>query len=141
MQYRKTETGYILRLLHGEALPETILAFAKEKGVRGATFTILGAVVDPELGFYHLETRAYSWKRFSGDFEIASGVGNIALVDDEPFLHLHVAISDEEFRAYGGHLKNGKAGATCEVALTVFSEPLVREMDDAVGLRLWRLDP
>jgi uncharacterized protein len=139
MKTRKTPHGYLVRVEHGENIAGALLAFAATEHIKGATITLLGACIDPELGFYDMEKREYTWKRFAGEFEIASGVGNLTLVDGVPFLHLHVVLSDKEFRALGGHWRAGRAGATVEVTIHTTDEPLTREMNDAVGLKLWKL--
>ena len=139
MYIRKTEHGYLLRLITGEELVSKLMEFFIEQKLQAATFTAIGATTEITLGFYSLTKKEYHWKEFSGEFEIASGVGNISTFEGKPVVHMHTSISDEEMRAFGGHVKKLVVGATCEVVLTTYAEPLERKADAAVGLNLWGL--
>jgi predicted DNA-binding protein with PD1-like motif len=127
-----------MRLERGEELI-TALVDLTHGSERTFSFTVIGATTDVELGFYHLEKKEYSWKRFVGEFEVVGGVGNSALFGNEPFVHLHATIADEDFRAYGGHVRKLIVGATCEVSVVFHEEPLRRERDEEIGLNLWDL--
>ena len=139
MYIRKTEHGYLLRLVTGEELVAQLIEFFIEQELQAATFTAIGATTEITLGFYSLGKKEYHWKEFSGEFEIMGGVGNISTFEGKPVVHMHTSISDEEMKAFGGHVKRLVVGATCEVVLQVYAEQLVREADAAVGLNLWGL--
>lgn len=101
------------------------------------TFTIIGAVSHIELGYYTLAEKQYHWKTFDGEFEILSGVGNIALHDGKPMIHLHGAFSGTDFAAFGGHVRNAIVAASAEVMAVAGEGTLERKFDEASGLNLW----
>lgn len=140
MNATQKEKGiHCLRFDRGDEVYSGITEYCKELQVTNATVSAIGALAGVELGFYYISQKEYAWKTFSEDHELVSGTGNITLKDGMPFLHMHVVISDKEFRAYGGHFKKGFAGATCEVIIAeiVSDSPLARKMDEGIGLALW----
>ena len=52
-----------------------------------------------------------------GEFELTSLVGNITIKNGNPFVHIHVNVSDEACNAYGGHLFSGTITATGELII------------------------
>lgn len=131
------ETGaYILRLYRGEAVHETIAAFCASQSISTAWFTALGAIESIELGYYSLEEKSYFWKEYAAPHEVVTMVGNVALVDGAPFLHIHTTISDDENTTYGGHLKAATVAVTLEVQLTAYDTSIERTFDEFTGLKL-----
>lgn len=136
MQFRKTEEGYLLRLLKNEKLLETLTKFCTEQTIHAATFSGVGAVVDAELGFYHLEQKQYHFQKIEQPMEIVSLLGNVSLVDNNPFLHSHIMLGKEDLTCMGGHLKEATVGATCEIFLSPLQEKIERVYDAEIGLKL-----
>ncbi len=128
--------SYILRLHRGELVHETIQTFCVEKGITSGWFTGLGAIEDIQLGYYSLEEKSYYWKEYQDPHEVVTLVGNVALVDGAPFLHIHTTISNDENVAIGGHLKSAIVAVTLEVQFTAYEETLERVYDEVTGLKL-----
>jgi len=139
MQHRKTGTGYFLRMDRGEEVVATLEAFLAEAGVTFASLRAVGALDEVELGFFDASSRSYRRRKFSGGFEIAGLAGNVSLVDRRPFPHLHVTLSDSEYRVVGGHLFRGRVSVTCEMEVAVHEGEVERRSDDETGLKLMRL--
>lgn len=139
MEWKPVREGFLIRFHHGDDIVAGLLEFAREHGIVGAWVNALGAIEDPELGYFHLETRAYTRQVFPGDWEITAIVGNLGRLNGEPALHLHATIGAVDFTTRGGHLFAGRAGATCEVFLRDLGRPLERARDEAIGLPLWSL--
>jgi len=141
MEWQPVREGYLIRFHHGDDVVAGLLEFARARGIEGAWVNALGAIADPELGYYHLETKSYTRQVFAGEWEIASIVGNLGRFEDgTPALHVHATIGGTDFTTRGGHLFAGRAGATCEVFLRDLGRPLRRVKDEAIGLPLWRLE-
>ncbi len=141
MEWKSVREGFVIRFHHGDDIVAGLLDFARAHDVEGAWVNALGAIEDPELGYYHLDRRAYTRQVFPGDWEITAIVGNLGRLDGEPALHLHATIGGPDFATRGGHLFAGRAGATCEVFLRDLGGRLERGRDEAIGLPLWRLAP
>ncbi|MFZ2593508.1 MAG: PPC domain-containing DNA-binding protein [Minisyncoccia bacterium] len=127
---------YMLRLIKDEKVHDTIINFCIQEKIYSGTFSAIGAIKNVELGYYDLEKRAYFWKQYPHDVEVVSLMGNITLVNEVPFLHIHTTISDTENSTYGGHLNSAEVAVTLEVRLDAFVGVLHRELDECVGLKL-----
>jgi predicted DNA-binding protein with PD1-like motif len=136
MKFSKTEKGYIIRLLKGEKIIERLTSFCNQNSIESGVFQGIGAVMSAELGFYHLDKKEYEFKKIENLMEIVSMTGNVALVEGQPFLHIHTVLSDENLQTIGGHLKEAQVGATCELFLTKFETPVERVFDEETGLKL-----
>lgn len=136
MEFVKGEKGYVVRLEKGERLVEKLTEFCKEKNIHSGIFNGIGAVLEAEIGFYNLGKKVYEYKKFDQVLELASLIGNVALVDGEPSIHIHVVVSDQNLQCFGGHLKEATVGATCEIYMTDFELELARKFDSEIGLNL-----
>ena len=57
--------------------------------------------------YFDQEKKEYVHHNFPGGYEVLSGIGNISLLDGEPFVHVHITLADKEGKAMGGHLDEG----------------------------------
>lgn len=132
---------HFVKLSKGEEIVGAITRYCKSNQIRIAKVHAIGALRNVELGYYHLKTKSYSWRTFTEDHELASATGNITLLNEEPFLHMHVVLGDTDFSAHAGHLKSGEVGATCEVIIQEYEseKSIYRLMDEEIGLNLWCL--
>lgn len=136
MQFIQSGNSYIIRFESRENLIEELCAFCEKEGIFGAFFSGIGALQNATLAFYNLENKEYEYKNLIGDHEIASLTGNVSIVNEKPFAHIHSVLSNDKFECMGGHLKDGIVGATCEIHLTKFDKKIERKMDEKVGLKL-----
>jgi predicted DNA-binding protein with PD1-like motif len=139
MYLMETDNRILLRLERGEEIVSTLQNFAGERRIPNAMLLGIGAIENPELGAYHLDTRKYSRERFPGSFELVNLTGNLGYADGSPILHAHVTLTDHDFNAFGGHLFEAKVYATVEIALWPGQNLLQRKMVDEIGLKLWDL--
>ena len=70
--------------------------------------------------------------------EVASLIGNVALVDGEPFLHVHAVLGLPNGSARVGHVLEAHVWPTLEVVLTTWTKRVGRERDRETGLELLR---
>lgn len=136
MKSRQIGSDYLLRFEKGELLIDNLLQFVKEKSIKAAWLQGLGAALWVEIGFYHLGSKEYTFNKIDKEVEISSLTGNIAKVDGQPFAHIHLVVSDENFQASGGHLKELAVGGTCEILLKAIDQDINRRLDDDIGLKL-----
>lgn len=140
MNFQKVNDGYVVVLSHGEEIISSLSQFCAEQAIVSGKIQAIGAVDSVELGFYDLPAKEYQWNKFEQGMEIVSLLGNIALVEEKPFIHGHIVVSDSQFQCFGGHLKEGIVGATCEVHITQFDASIERVMNNEIGLKLLRCD-
>ncbi len=126
--------------MRGEDVFETLTDFCEREGIESAVYSALGAVEKIRLGYYDLASKQYGSKEYQHAHEVASMTGNIALVDEKPFIHMHAVLSDTapgtENLCVGGHVFAATVAVTLEVHLTVFNEPVTRSHDEGIGLKL-----
>ena len=126
----------VLALETGEEVVESLLAFAAEHDVRGATFSGLGAVDSCTIGFFDRARHDYDEIRIDEQLEVLSIVGNLSQFDGAPRVHAHVTLGDRHGIARGGHLLRASVWPTLELTVEIHDEALVRAVDEAVGLPL-----
>ena len=140
MDYREVETTreYVCRLETGRDWRVQIEDFADEQGIDAAFFQGLGAVEDAEIYFYDQDRREYDAVTFPEPLEVAACVGNVSLLDGEPFAHTHAVLSRPDGSALAGHLNSATVFAG-ELHVRAFDAELVREHDETTELDLWGL--
>ena len=112
MKYKKIENKILLSLNKGDEILQSIYKLAEKENLKFCWLSGIGAFENITLGAYPLEKRDYVKKQFKGEYELTSLLGNITIKEGNPFVHIHVSMSDEEFKAYGGHLFSGYITAT-----------------------------
>ena len=140
MKHEQLGNAFVLLLSTGEMVIESITAFCRENKITAAHFTAIGAVSEAELGFYNLATKEYTWKKAEAELEIDNITGNVAVFENEPLVHAHATVSDNEMHSFGGHLKEAVVGASCEIFLTPLQGKLERKYDEKTGLKLIHFD-
>ena len=131
-----SENLYVLRLDSGEELRESVEKFCADHGISAAWVNALGSSKELELAYYNLAKKEYEAKSFSEDFEIVTVVGNIALKDNKPFIHIHGTFSNSSMAVVGGHINRCVVSATCEVSLWKSEGKMGRKYDEFTGLHL-----
>jgi predicted DNA-binding protein with PD1-like motif len=130
---------YLLKPELSAELKTALEAFAKERKIKSAHITCIGAIRRASLAYYDQERKAYlPPHEFNGPHEIISCIGNIAMKDGKEFAHLHMVISDVQGRAFGGHVLSAELFAA-EIYLRAFDGTLERAHDSATGLALWKI--
>lgn len=136
MKFVKTDKRYVVKLIKGEKVMEKLLEFCESQNLKSGFLTGIGGASEIQLGYYNLETKEYEWKTFSEVHEVLGLNGNISLVNNKPFIHAHMTVSNSNLQSFGGHLKEATVGATLEVVIDVFDLGLERKLDDEIGLKL-----
>ena len=130
-----TET-LMCRLETGHPWRASIESYASEQGISAAWFTGMGAVQEATIAFYDQDAESYEKVHFDEPLEVASCVGNVAMLEDAPFAHTHMVLSRPDGSTVAGHLDEATVFAG-ELQMQVFDEPLVRRHHEATGLDLW----
>ncbi len=136
MRFQQFGERYIVRIESGEKVFETLTAFLRDEGIEFASISAAGAVRAVTLGYWDPETEEYQFRDFEEQAEVVSFVGNAALKDGEPFLHLHGVFGRSDFSVVGGHVKEATAHPTFEIWLRTEDVAVRRAKDPATGLDL-----
>jgi uncharacterized protein len=122
-------------LPRGALLVESITRYAAELDLKGGLISGLGALMNVQLGYYHLEEKNYHRKTFSEmDYELISLTGNFTQKDGKHFTHVHAALGDDKFQVFGGHLFEAEVAVTVEVSVIPLGKLTKRGMDQNLGL-------
>ncbi|MEM2097471.1 MAG: DUF296 domain-containing protein [Methanothrix sp.] len=125
-------------LQHGSDIMEAIRDAAADLSIYAGFFSVIGALSSVDLAYYDQKEKVYRQRSFEGEFEIASCTGNISLKDGQRFVHAHIALADENYNLFGGHLLGGRVFAAELHIMGLEGEPPVRGYDPVTGLFLWR---
>ncbi|MCE1246949.1 MAG: DNA-binding protein [Firmicutes bacterium] len=135
MHFRKDGNVYCLRLQKGQEIVESLTQFLKEEYIRAGFITGIGATDDVTIGYYDASHRTYVKEDLKEAFEILGLNGNITIVDDAPFTHLHIMLGNEEFKVMGGHLFRAVVSLTAEIFITAVDMNIERKFDSETGLK------
>ncbi len=140
MKVKQVENKLIVRIDKGEEIVESIMDVCKKYHVTLGSIMGIGATNKVTIGLYDVEKKEYHSKEFTGNFEIAPLVGNISMMNDEPYLHIHINVCDEKHHSYGGHLNSAIVSATCECIIDGIDDTLKRSVDAKTGLNLFDIN-
>ena len=136
MDYRKSGNRIVLRLNRGEEILSSITDLCKKENIKAASVNGIGATQSVEAGFYSFKKKKYCGYCFNQNMEILSLLGNISTKDDEPYLHLHIVVSNDEGEALGGHLTKAVISVTAEISIDIIDTYIGREADSLTGINL-----
>lgn len=136
MQSKRITDGFVVKLNKGEQLVDSLIKFARQEKVDSGSVAGIGAVTNVTLGYFDREQKKYLEKKFEEVYELVSLVGSIATINYQPILHLHIIISDRNYKVYAGHLFSAEVAVTGEIFVRAYPEPLLRKKDPQFGLNL-----
>ncbi len=136
MQTKRVADGFVVKLDKGEQLVDSLIKFARQEKVDSGSVTGIGAVTNLTLGYFDREQKKYLEKKFEDVYELVSLVGSIATINYQPILHLHIIISDRNYKVYAGHLFSAEVAVTGEIFVRAYPDPLLRKNDPQFGLNL-----
>ncbi len=137
-EYIKVPAGYLVVLRQGAPVLERLKALAIQEQIPSASFSAIG-FTDITFGFFNFNTKQYTPKTFK-NVELASMTGSIAWQGDQVSIHAHGVVTDESFRAYGGHILEATVGTgSVEILVTVHDKILQRHAEDPPGANVLQL--
>ncbi len=136
MQFAHNGSYLVARLDEGEEAIATLRRFLTEQSIFGGYFAAWGAFSRVKLRYYRATEHEYYDRVLDRQVEVVSLLGNIACLDDEPIIHAHMTVGDEQFQTYSGHLAEGTVRPTLEVFVTPFPDELRRRWDTRLNLAL-----
>ena len=129
--------SFLARLDHGAEIIGQIADVARERRIRAAAISTVGALTRADLGFYDQADQQYLVRAVEGPVEIASCTGNISLSEGGPFVHAHAVLADSSGAVLAGHLVRGTIFAAELYLQELAQADLNRDYDSQTGLKLW----
>jgi predicted DNA-binding protein with PD1-like motif len=125
----------------GDEVSGTLLSFAREQGISGASFTAIGAFSEVVFQWFDWQSKQYRDLPLREQVEVLMLAGDVALQEDgQPKVHAHGVVGTSDGSARGGHLARAIVRPTLELILTETPTHLRRRHDPATGLALIRLE-
>ena len=140
MNFRIDKGTVFITLSQGEQINQTFEAYAKANKIGSAWLSGIGAIAAPEIGYYSMNSKSYHRRKYEGEYELTSLVGNITIKDGKYFSHTHITFSDTNYQVFGGHLFDARITAAGEFIMLPGSEDINRKINPVIGLSLWCLD-
>src|SRR4051795_4414342 len=108
---------YAVVLDTGDEVIGELGKFVREQEVEAASLTAIGAFSRAVIGYFEWETKQYKKIPVDQQVEVLSLLGDVAVGDQGPTLHLHTVLGKADGSVVGGHLIEAYVRPTLEVIL------------------------
>jgi predicted DNA-binding protein with PD1-like motif len=133
------EKVYAVIFHKGDEALSGLTDFAMQHKVLDAHFTGIGAASGATLGWLDIPKKSYHRIAVAEQAEVLSLIGDVAMFNGKPVVHMHAVLGRSDGSTVGGHVLELDANPTLEVFVTVNSTPLKKRPDEASGMKL--IDP
>ena len=123
----------------GDEPVSLIETFATAHGLSASRISAIGAFERATLGYFDWQRKDYERIDVNQQVEGLSLLGDIALADGKPKVHLHAVLGKRDGTTIGGHLLEARVRPTLEVMLIESPSYLKKEHDAETGLALIRI--
>jgi len=132
---------YAVSLETGDEAVKCLSDFAREQEVEAASITAIGAFRQAVLGYFEWKSKQYKKIPVDEQVEVLSLIGDVAVSEGEPTLHIHAVLGKSDGSVAGGHLLSAEVRPTLEVIITQSPSYLRKAKDPETGLALLAIDP
>jgi uncharacterized protein len=139
MDAAKTDNAVLVRLDRGDRIPDKLVEIAAVHEWSSGYLTGIGGVKDVTLAYFDLDQKKYLEFQVDGVSELLSLQGNLSLLKNQPFWHLHAIVGDRLGKVRGGHLVSMKVAITLECWIQPFPLRVLREPDPDTNLNFLKL--
>jgi uncharacterized protein len=131
---------WALALETGDEAMAALADFVREHEIDAASITAIGAFERSRLGYFDWSTKQYQEIRVEQQVEVLSLIGDVAVAEEGPSLHLHAVLGKRDGSVVGGHLLEARVRPTLEVVLVRPPGYLKKRKDPESGLALIATD-
>ena len=124
----------------GDEAVATLTQLARSERLEAAQVTAVGAFERATVGWFDPRARRYRRIPVDEQCEVLSLIGDVAVDQDRPVLHVHVVLGLSDGTTRGGHLIEGWVFPTLEVVVTETPAQLRKVMRPDIGIALIDLD-
>lgn len=123
-------------LATGDEAMACLQAFAEKERITAAQLTAIGAFQRAQVAYFDWEHKRYLPIPVAEQVEVASLIGDIAVADGRPSVHVHAVLGRRDGTAMAGHLQQGYVRPTLEIVVTESPAHLRKVKDPESGLAL-----
>jgi uncharacterized protein len=127
---------YAVVLDTGDEAVAELGKFIRDNEVEAASLTAIGAFHRALLGYFDWQSKEYKKIAVDEQVEVLSLLGDVAVAEDGPTLHVHAVLGKADGSVVGGHLLEGHVRPTLEVILIQPPSYLRKRRDPVSGLAL-----
>jgi uncharacterized protein len=139
MESANTDNAVLVRFDRGDLLPDKLVDFCGSLNWSSAYLTGIGGVRNVTLAYFDLDQKKYLEFQVEGVVELLSLQGNLSLLKNQPFWHLHAIVGDRLGHVRGGHLVRMEVAITLECWIQPFPLLVLREPDPVTNLNFLKL--
>ena len=140
MKAKKLDAGppatYAVILSTGDEVVGELGRFVRERNIHAGALTAIGAFERAVVGYFDWETKQYERIAVKEQVEVLSLIGDVAVSEGKPTLHMHAVLGKRDGSTVGGHLLEGHVRPTLEIILTDPPAFLRKRKDPETGLAL-----
>jgi predicted DNA-binding protein with PD1-like motif len=112
----------------------------REENIEAASIVAIGAFERAVLGYFDWVKKDYRRIPVEDQVEVLSLLGDVAVSEQGPTLHLHAVLGKPDGSTVGGHLLEGHVRPTLEITLIEPPAHLRKHKDPESGLALIDLE-
>jgi predicted DNA-binding protein with PD1-like motif len=127
---------FVLVFAKGDEVLSGISDFASQQHVTAAHFTAIGALKQATTAWFDVNRKSYKLNHVKQQLELISLIGDIALHEGKPAVHVHYSVGLSDGSMQGGHLVEAITFPTVELFMTVYATPLQKKLDKETDLVL-----
>jgi hypothetical protein len=132
---------YAVAMETGDDAVKRLSVFIEEQEIEAASITAIGAFRRAVLGYFEWQSKQYKKIPIDEQVEVLSLLGDVAVSEGKPTLHIHAVLGKSDGSVVGGHLLSGEVRPTLEVIVTQSPSYLRKTKDPETGLALLAIDP
>jgi predicted DNA-binding protein with PD1-like motif len=129
---------FALVLETGDEAMGCLQSFAEKERLAAAQMTAIGAFERARIAYFDWDAKRYIPIPIAEQVEVASLIGDIAVADGKPSVHVHAVLGRRDGSAMAGHLQEGHVRPTLEIIITEQPAHLRKVKDAETGLALIR---
>jgi uncharacterized protein len=131
---------YVVVCDSGDEAVAALNQFARSERLEAAQVTAVGAFERAVVGWFDPAVRQYRRNPVDEQCELVSLIGDVAMGEDGPILHMHATLGLADGTTRGGHLLEGQVYPTLEAVVTETPAELRKVMRPDIGLALIDVD-
>lgn len=132
----KGPTEYAVIFRDGDDPYAGLTQFAEQYHVKSAHLTAIGGFHDARLAWFDLQRKMFRVIPVDQQVEVASLIGDIALLNGKPAVHMHCVVAKPDGQTLGGHILSAHVSPLLEVFVTANPIELDKRHDSTTGLTL-----
>lgn len=133
------ETTYAVVFGAGDEVIGGLTRFAEENHISAARITGIGAIHSGVVAWLNPQTKTYRTIHIDQQAEVLSLLGDIAMYQGKPVVHVHMVVAFSDGTAHGGHLLQAHVWPTLEVIVSSYPQSLYKKFDPGKGIAV--IDP